>query len=59
MRLVDELGQEHIGLPIKFTNEPGRADFRVPAPGSHTAEILRGVGYGDADLDRLRNEGAF
>jgi crotonobetainyl-CoA:carnitine CoA-transferase CaiB-like acyl-CoA transferase len=40
MRLLDELGQEHIGLPIKFANEPGHANFRLPEPGEHTQEIL-------------------
>ncbi|HVN41421.1 MAG TPA: CoA transferase [Steroidobacteraceae bacterium] len=44
MRLVDELGQEHIGLPIKFAREPGRPDFRVPQPGEHTGEILARLG---------------
>lgn len=40
MCLVDDLGQEHVGLPIKFALEPGRPDLRVPRPGEHTGEIL-------------------
>ena len=59
MRLVDKLGQEHIGLPIKFANEPGRADFRIPAAGAHTEDVLRSAGFSDADLARLRHDGAF
>jgi len=57
MRLVDDLGQEHIGIPIKFTSEPGRADFRVPQLGEHTEDVLRSVGYSDAELVALREGG--
>jgi len=59
MRLVDELGQEHIGLPIKFTAEPGRADFTLPRLGEHTEQVLRSAGYSDAELAALREGGAF
>ena len=53
MHLVDELGQEHVGLPIKFAVEPGRAVFALPQLGEHTADVLRGVGYTDAQLAAL------
>ncbi|MCM2310643.1 MAG: CoA transferase [Steroidobacteraceae bacterium] len=59
MRLVDELGQEHIGLPIKYSAEPGRADFRLPQLGEHTEEVLRAAGYSDAEMAALREDGAF
>jgi crotonobetainyl-CoA:carnitine CoA-transferase CaiB-like acyl-CoA transferase len=59
MRLVDELGQEHIGLPIRFTAEPGRADFTLPRLGEHTEQVLRAVGYADEELATLRAAGAF
>ena len=59
MRLVDELGQEHIGLPIKFAVEPGRADFRLPRLGEDTEDVLRSVGYGEDELGALRDAGAF
>ena len=58
MRLLDESGQEHIGLPVKFSEEPGRADFRVPAAGEHTEQVLREIGYDDDGLATLRREGA-
>jgi crotonobetainyl-CoA:carnitine CoA-transferase CaiB-like acyl-CoA transferase len=59
MRLVDSLGQEHIGVPIKFAAEPGRADFALPQLGEHTEQVLRSVGYSDAELAVLREGGAF
>jgi crotonobetainyl-CoA:carnitine CoA-transferase CaiB-like acyl-CoA transferase len=59
MRLTDELGQEHIGLPIKFIDEPGDPDFRVPTLGEHTEEVLREAGYDDPALAQLRSAGAF
>jgi crotonobetainyl-CoA:carnitine CoA-transferase CaiB-like acyl-CoA transferase len=55
MHLVDDLGQEHVGVPIKFADEPGRADFALPALGQHNEEVLRGVGYSDAELAALRS----
>lgn len=59
MRLTDDHGQEHVGLPIRFAAEPGRADLRVPALGEHTEEVLRSVGYTEAELVALREAGAY
>jgi crotonobetainyl-CoA:carnitine CoA-transferase CaiB-like acyl-CoA transferase len=59
MRLTDSLGQEHIGLPIKFSREPGRADFRLPQLGEDTEDVLRSVGYGEDELVALRDAGAY
>jgi crotonobetainyl-CoA:carnitine CoA-transferase CaiB-like acyl-CoA transferase len=59
MRLLDDHDREHVGVPIRFDGEPGRADFRVPLAGEHTEEVLRSVGYGDAELAALRSAGAY
>jgi crotonobetainyl-CoA:carnitine CoA-transferase CaiB-like acyl-CoA transferase len=36
----DAEGNLHIGLPIKFRDEPGTLDPRLPALGEHTAAVL-------------------
>jgi crotonobetainyl-CoA:carnitine CoA-transferase CaiB-like acyl-CoA transferase len=59
MHLVDPLGQEHIGTPIKYALEPGAPRFECPALGEHTEAVLRSVGYDDAGLARLVAAGAF
>lgn len=40
MLVRDADGNLHIGLPIKFRDEPGALDPRLPALGEHTAEII-------------------
>lgn len=44
MLVRDDDGNLHIGLPIKFANEPGRLDAITPDPGEHTAEVLADAG---------------
>jgi crotonobetainyl-CoA:carnitine CoA-transferase CaiB-like acyl-CoA transferase len=59
MRLVDDQGQEHIGVPIKFRDEPGQPDFTLPSLGQHNHEVLRAAGYGDAEIAAMAAAGAF
>jgi crotonobetainyl-CoA:carnitine CoA-transferase CaiB-like acyl-CoA transferase len=59
MVLEDERGFEHIGLPVKFAAEPGRADFALPKRGEHSWEILRGLGYAEAELEDMKAKGVF
>jgi len=40
MVVRDHAGNLHIGLPIKFRDEPGRLDPRLPGPGEHTEAVL-------------------
>lgn len=44
-------------FPLEFSS--GRAEYRrhPPMPGEHTGEILRELGYAEADVRRLHDEG--
>ena len=44
MLVRDEDGNLHIGMPIKFRDEPGHVTPAVPGLGEHTAEVLREAG---------------
>jgi crotonobetainyl-CoA:carnitine CoA-transferase CaiB-like acyl-CoA transferase len=59
MVVVDGRGWEHLGLAVKYADEPGRIDFRVPELGAHSEDILRGLGYGDAELAEMKANGVY
>jgi crotonobetainyl-CoA:carnitine CoA-transferase CaiB-like acyl-CoA transferase len=59
MVLVDERGWEHLGIPIKFTHEPGRVRFDLPAHGQHSAEIIKSLGYSEAEVRALKEKGVW
>ncbi len=48
-----------LGLPIKFSETPGKIVSPAPTLGQHTREVLLGVGYTDAEVDALAAEGAI
>jgi crotonobetainyl-CoA:carnitine CoA-transferase CaiB-like acyl-CoA transferase len=53
MRVEQPAGQPHLGLPIKFSAEPGRLDGRLDGPGESTAAVLREAGLDEATLAAL------
>ena len=59
MLLTDADGGEHLGIPIRFAQEPGEVDFRLPKLGEHNREVLAAIGYSDADLDALSTAGTL
>ena len=50
-------GPAHLGIPIKFREEPGRIGADAPALGAHSSEILRALGYGEAECRALTERG--
>ncbi|RJS71916.1 CoA transferase [Methanosarcinales archaeon] len=50
---------KQIALPIKFSETP--CDRRSPPPllGEHTAEVLKGLGYDEAQIEELKREGVI
>ncbi|MGZ8260666.1 MAG: CaiB/BaiF CoA transferase family protein [Caldimonas sp.] len=56
--IVQKVGDvAYLGQPVTLSRTPSRVVAHPPAPGEHTAEVLRELGYGDADIDRLHGEG--
>ena len=47
---------KHLGIPIKFADEPGRLDPAWPDLGADGPAILRGLGYDQAEIDKLRDD---
>jgi crotonobetainyl-CoA:carnitine CoA-transferase CaiB-like acyl-CoA transferase len=59
MRLKDPDGIDHMGIPIKFQNEPGKVNFKTPGLGEHADEILKEYDYSDADIASFRERGVI
>ena len=58
--IVEDLnGLEHIGIPMKFLEEPGELKFEYAEVGQHTREILSQLGYGNSEQDAMRDGGVF
>ena len=59
MVLEDSQGGEHLGIPIKFKNEPGSVKFAFSQLGEHTNSILSDLGYGSDELEKMKEDGVF
>jgi crotonobetainyl-CoA:carnitine CoA-transferase CaiB-like acyl-CoA transferase len=45
------------GLPLKFSETPGRLGLHPPRLGQHTAEVMRRLGYAAASIEALAARG--
>jgi crotonobetainyl-CoA:carnitine CoA-transferase CaiB-like acyl-CoA transferase len=59
MVLTDTLGNKHLGIPIRFRDEPGRADLTLPEYGAHSTDLAREAGFGDEAIAALVAKGAI
>jgi crotonobetainyl-CoA:carnitine CoA-transferase CaiB-like acyl-CoA transferase len=50
---------ETLGLPVKFSDTPGKVAKGAPLYGQHTREILRAQGFGEAEIEALLADGAI
>ena len=57
MVLKDARGWDHLGVPIKFADEPAQPSFDPPAHGQHSLEILRDLGYTASAIAKLVSDG--
>ncbi|MFZ3320798.1 MAG: CoA transferase [Usitatibacter sp.] len=47
-----------LGMPVKFSETPGEVTRAAPLLGQHTREVLEGLGYSSAEIDKLHDDGA-
>ncbi len=59
MVVEDERGWEHVGIPMKFLNEPGEMILKFAEAGQHTRDVLSELGYSDTEIDQMAETGAF
>ena len=59
MIVEDSNGLEHIGIPMKFLEEPGELKFKYAEVGQNTREILSQLGYSISEQDAMRDGGVF
>ncbi|MDE1172678.1 MAG: CoA transferase [Parvibaculaceae bacterium] len=45
------------GVPVKFSETPGRVVRRGPGHGEHTNEVLLAAGFSRSDIEQWRNDG--
>jgi crotonobetainyl-CoA:carnitine CoA-transferase CaiB-like acyl-CoA transferase len=48
-----------IGLPVKFSETPGKVRVGAPLYGEHTRDVLGEYGFDDEQIDAFEREGAI
>lgn len=50
---TDADGHRHIGMPIRFADEPGAPDPSVPGFGEHSEDLARAAGFSEEEIADL------
>ncbi len=59
MIVEDDDGLLHLGIPMKFADEPGRINFKAPELAAHNREIALSLGYSADDYEAMVSSGTF
>lgn len=59
MIVEDERGWEHVGIPMKFKDEPGQLSFEFAECGQHTEEVLETLGYDRSTIAAMKDAGVY
>lgn len=59
MLLRDSDGNAHLGIPMKFREEPGAVNMQAPALGADSEEIALGLGFDAEEVARLKEKGVL
>ncbi len=59
MRLKDDGGSDHLGVPIRFANEPAQPRFDLPALGADGPDLLRAAGLSEEEIATLIETGVL
>jgi crotonobetainyl-CoA:carnitine CoA-transferase CaiB-like acyl-CoA transferase len=52
-------GVPTVGSPLRFDGERADSDLPPPALGQHTAEVVKGLGLHETDIERLTAAGVI
>jgi crotonobetainyl-CoA:carnitine CoA-transferase CaiB-like acyl-CoA transferase len=52
-------GHKHLGIPIRFLDEPGQANLKLPDYGAHSTQLAREAGLNDDAINVLKARGAL
>ncbi|HVJ24224.1 MAG TPA: CaiB/BaiF CoA-transferase family protein, partial [Burkholderiales bacterium] len=56
--MVQKVGEvPYLGQPVTLSRTPSHAYAHPPKQGEHTSQVLKEIGYGDAEVEELRKKG--